>query len=98
MSRLGFQPENAGIEHLLKRSVSYNGIDIYWDGDTDEHTGVWKDFVVLEDAIVAAITDDGTTASVGIDGGTLPAGTYVPANGNFTSIQLTSGTVSMGRA
>ena len=97
MSRLGFMPVNATMEALLKQSVSDNGQDIYWDGDTDAHTGQWKNFVTGSEVVVASITDNGGTPTVGITGGTIPAGMFISSAGVFTSITLTSGTVVMGR-
>lgn len=57
----------------------------------------WKGFVVLADTVVAAITDSGDRPSTGITSMTLPLGTVVSANGHFTSIQLTSGSIELIR-
>ena len=74
------------------------GCDIY--ADTDTHTGNWFGFYVASDAVINAITDTvptGGTASTVPTATTIAAGTYVPASGVFTSIDLTSGTVIMYR-
>lgn len=94
MSKLGFKPNS--IEENTGQAVASKGTDIF--NDTDTHTGKWKSFTVLIQATVNAITDDGGTASTVPTATALPAGSYVSANGYFTSIDLTSGMVAMARA
>jgi hypothetical protein len=95
MSRLGFQPENVGDKTGL--AVGYHGTDLYIS-DTDTHTGAWKAFVVIDEATINAITDNGGSASTVPTATAIPTGTFVSANGVFTSIDLTSGSVAMYRA
>ncbi len=93
MTRLGFQPDDTSKS--TRQAVSDKGTDIYLD--TDAHTGVWKAFVVLVAATINAITDNGGKVSTVPTATELPAGTFVSANGVFTSIDLTSGMVAMYR-
>lgn len=53
----------------------------------------WKYVVVSVEAIIASFTDSGDTDSTGIVGTTLSAGTLISANGLFTAVTLTSGTI-----
>lgn len=84
-------PFAANIGH----AVAWNGVDIY--SDTSVHTGSWTSFVVLQDTIISAITDNGSNASTIPTATELPAGTFISANGLFSSIQLTSGMLEMVR-
>ena len=91
---LGFTQERLGEKFSL--SVGWKGCDIY--SDTDTHTGAWKAFIVLAEATINAITDNGDDVSTIPTASAIPVGTFISANGNFTSIDLTSGTVIMYRA
>ena len=57
----------------------------------------WKYCVCLAETIISAIVDDGSPASTNLTTWTYAAGTLLSANGLFTSITLTSGTVAMVR-
>ena len=76
--------------------MSFHGTDIFNDAST--HTGAWKTFTVLTAIVLYAITDNGDDPSTVPTGVSIPAGTFVAANGVFSSIDLTSGMVAMARA
>ena len=83
-------------EHPLYFLAGCGGCDVY--SDTDTHVGNWFGFVALEDAVINELIEEETErtdfAGVTINSGiTIPAGKY----GNFTSIDLTSGTILMLR-
>ena len=78
-----------------RAAVGGSGTDMY--ADTDTHTGEWTSFVVLEATVINAITDNGPSPSTVLTAVSIPAGLYVKANGVFTSIDLTSGSVAMTR-
>lgn len=61
--------------------------------DTTVTTGDFGGLLILEEAVINAITGDGTITNLSNieDAHTLAAGLYIPAR--FTSITLTSGTV-----
>lgn len=60
--------------------------------DTSATTGKFGGILVVDDAVISAITDaKGVTNSAGLVGITLPAGLYIPIP--FDSITLTSGVV-----
>ena len=83
---------------LQAHALGAYGCDIF--ADTNTHTGNWFGFYVCSDAVINAITDTvptGRVASVVPTATTIAAGTYVPACGVFTSVDLTSGTVCMYR-
>lgn len=87
--------DGTDLASAYRTMVGKNGVDIY--ADTDTHTGTWAAFVVLADVVINAVTDDGNDASTIPTATTLPAGTFATANGTFTSIDLTSGTILMIR-
>ena len=82
--------------HPLDDLAGRGGCDVY--ADTDTHTGIWWGFICLEDCVIAELIED-TTTRTDFSGVTVNSGITVPAGkyGNFTSIDLTSGTVMMLR-
>lgn len=65
---------------------------------TDALSRTFKVILVLEDAIIAALTESGVTdalASHNISAVTLAAGEVIVARSNFTAITLTSGKVAL---
>ena len=76
------------------------GVDII--DDTNAHTPTtpskgWKFLTVSVEAEIHANTDDGAVPSTNLTGIVLSAGTLLAANGLFTSVTLTKGTVVMVR-
>ncbi len=91
---------NNSVTTSVFQTSATMGVDII--NDTDVHTpetgsNGWKYLVVSAEAEINAITDDGDLASTNLTGVTLSAGTLISANGLFTSVDLTSGTVVMVR-
>lgn len=87
------------IKKRSGQAVSYEGTDVFkTPGSTGPNAGTWKSFVVLAATTISALTDDGGIPSTGLTGASLPAGTFASANGDFISITLTSGTISMSRS
>ena len=86
----------SNLTQLSGQAVSWFGTDII--NDTNSHFGNWKALVVLQAATFDTITDDGQTPSVIPTGVSLPAGTFLSANGKFTTIDLSAGMVAMSRA
>lgn len=82
-----------------KNLLASNGMDIY--ADTDTHNapagGGWVALVALDDIVINAITDNGDNPSLIPTATTFRAGSYISAEGLFTSIDLTSGVVGMIR-
>ena len=76
-------------------AVGYYGTDVH--GVTGATTGDWSSFVILESAEISAFTDNGATSvKIPLDTA-LPAGTYIGANGAFTSVTTTVGMISLSR-
>ena len=77
-------------------AVGYYGTDIH--GVTGATTGDWSSFVVLDGTTeISAFEDDGAVpVKIPLDTA-LPAGTYVGANGAFTSVTTTAGKISLSR-
>ena len=87
------------LKNKANVSIGYNGTDIY--NDSDVHYGNWKALVVLIEATINTIVEDGgnsTNVSTIPTATAFPAGTFISAKGVFTSIDLTSGTVAMYRS
>ena len=98
MERLGIIGPDQALLGITGQAVSSKGTDIYLD--TDAHTGHWKTIVILDATTqITAITDNGGSASTIPLDAALPLGTFISANGVFTSITLgVAGGVAMGRA
>jgi len=69
-----------------------NGMDIYSGAGT--HTGKWPAFVTIGSTVIAAYTDGGKWPTVIPTATAIEGGTLITANGNFTSIQVTSGAIA----
>ena len=72
------------------------GCDVF--SDTDVHVGEWWGFVPLKDIVINELIED-ETERTDLQGITINSGITIPGgkHGNFTSIDLTSGTVMMLR-
>ncbi|MDB2611847.1 hypothetical protein N9Z24_03745 [Gammaproteobacteria bacterium] len=77
-------------------SAGYTGCKVI--SNTSANTGVFRGFIVNDDAVVSAILDeDGTSllSTLGLSGVTLRSGIYISVeSGNYiSSITLTSGSI-----
>ena len=77
-------------------SAGFTGCKVI--SNTSANTGVFRGFVVNEDAVVSAILDSGSNSilsSLGLSGVTLKSGAFISvADGEFiSSITLTSGSI-----
>lgn len=77
-------------------SAGFTGCKVI--SNTSANTGVFRGFIVNDDAVVSAILDeDGTSllSTLGLSGVTLRSGIYIPVeNGkHISSITLTSGSI-----
>ena len=77
-------------------SAGYTGCRVI--SNTSANTGVFRGFIVNDDAVVSAILDEGGNSilsSLGLSGVTLRSGLYisVPAESYISSITLSSGSI-----
>lgn len=77
-------------------SAGFTGCKVI--SNTSANTGVFRGFVVNEDAVVSAILDSGSNSilsSLGLSGVTLKSGAFISvADGDYiSSITLTSGSI-----
>ena len=77
-------------------SAGYTGCKVI--SNTSANTGVYRGFIVNDDAVVSAILDeDGASllSALGLSGVTLRSGIFisVPDGGHISSITLTSGSI-----
>ena len=85
-------------EKASKNAIAYYGTDIL--NVMGATSGNWSSFVILDgQTTIASFTDSGGKPAVKIPIDTaLPAGTYVGANGTFTTINLgVAGMISLTR-
>ena len=80
--------------HPLSDLAGQGGCDVF--SDTDTHTGHWWGFVPLEDIVINELIEE-ETERTDLEGITINSGITVPGGkyGNFTSVDLTSGTIMM---
>jgi len=77
-------------------SAGYTGCKVI--SNTSANTGVFRGFIVNDDAVVSAILDeDGSSllSALGLSGVTLRSGVYIPVDSSkyISSITLTSGSI-----
>ena len=77
-------------------SAGYTGCRVI--SNTSANTGVFRGFIVNDDAVVSAILDESGASilsSLGLSGVTLRSGIFisVPDGGHISSITLTSGSI-----
>jgi len=77
-------------------SAGFTGCKVI--SNTSANTGVFRGFIVNDDAVVSAILDEDSTSllsTLGLSGVTLRSGIYIPVeNGkHISSITLTSGSI-----
>ena len=77
-------------------SAGYTGCKVI--SNTSANTGIFRGFVVNEDAVVSAILDENSTSilsDLGLSGVTLKSGMFisVPTEKFISSITLTSGSI-----
>jgi hypothetical protein len=77
-------------------SAGYTGCKVI--SNTSANTGVFRGFIVNDDAVVSAILDENGTSllsTLGLSGVTLRSGIYISVeSGNYiSSITLTSGSI-----
>ena len=77
-------------------SAGYTGCKVI--SNTSANTGVFRGFIVNDDAVVSAILDEDDTSllsTLGLSGVTLRSGIYISVeSGNYiSSITLTSGSI-----
>jgi len=91
---------NNSVTASVFQTSAAMGVDVI--SDTNAHTppsgsNGWKYLVVSVEAVINAITDNGSPVSTNLTGVTFSAGTLISANGLFTSVDLTSGTAILIR-
>lgn len=81
------------MDRILENSMAENGYEVVLD--TVERTGDFVGIVVLEDAVISAITCDPVLTGGAITGITLSAPMMLPIR--FKKITLTSGKVLLAK-